>query len=203
MIHRYNLTMTLLRFLLRAAGFFLPLTPSFAAEMTFINMWQDGDRYHLSSESLIDAPPALVLSTLLDYENFYRISGGIKETRYVEPDTDGMPRAYTRVESCVLFFCRSIEKVERVIVVSPEEIVLDVDPKHSDFRYNHSRWQIKADGRGTRLGYDMVMEPDFWIPPLIGPWAIEKKLVSSAMTIARRLENMARTGKKLTDFNIQ
>lgn len=195
--------MQVFRLLLLAGALFLPILPLCAAEMTFIEMWEEGDRYHLRSESLIEAPPELVLSTLLDYENFYRISGGIKETRYVEPDTDGVPRAYTRVESCVLFFCRSIEKVERVIVVSSQEIVLDVDPEKSDFRYNHSRWLIKPNGKGTRLGYVMVMEPDFWIPPLIGPWAIKKKLASAAMTMAGRLEHMARTGKKLTDYNIQ
>jgi Polyketide cyclase / dehydrase and lipid transport len=195
--------MQVFRLLLLAGALFLPILPLCAAEMTFIEMWEEGDRYHLRSESLIEAPPELVLSTLLDYENFYRISGGIKETRYVEPDTDGVPRAYTRVESCVLFFCRSIEKVERVIVVSSQEIVLDVDPEKSDFRYNHSRWLIKPNGKGTRLGYVMVMEPDFWIPPLIGPWAIKKKLASAAMNMAHRLEHMARTGKKLSDFNIQ
>jgi hypothetical protein len=195
--------MQIYRFLLLAGAFFLPILPLCAAEMIFIDMWEEGDRYHLRSESLIDAPPELVLSTLLDYQNFYRISGGIKETRYVEPDTDGVPRAYTRVESCVLFFCRSIEKVERVIVVSPHEILLEVDPENSDFRYNNSRWLIKPNGKGTRLGYVLVMEPDFWIPPLIGPWAIKKKLASAAMTMAGRLEHMARTGKKLTDYNIQ
>ena len=195
--------MKFFRHALLVAGIFLPIMQLYAAEITINEMWQEGDRYHLRSESIIDAPPALVLSTLLDYENFYRISGGIKETRYIEPDTDGVPRAYTRVESCVLFFCRSIEKVERVIVVSPQEIVLDVDPQRSDFAYNHSRWLIRPEGKGTRLGYEMVMEPDFWIPPLIGPWAIKKKLASAALNMARRVEHMARTGKKLSEYNIQ
>jgi hypothetical protein len=191
------------RLLLLFGSLLLPLHQARAAEMEYIDMWEVGDRYHLRSESLIDAPPSLVLSTLLDYENFYRLSGGIKETRYIEPDVDGVPRAYTRVESCVLFFCRSLEKVERVIVHAPDEIELEVDPERSDFIYNHSRWSIKPEGKGTRLGYEMVMEPSFWIPPLIGPWAIKRKLASSALTMAGRLERMARTGQSLQDLSIR
>ncbi len=181
----------------------LPALSAWSAQMNFIDMWKEGDRYILRSESYIEAPPQLVFDMLMDYENFYRISGGIKETRFLAPDIDGTLRAYSRVESCVLFFCRSVEKVERVTVVSPREILLEAIPEESDFRYNHSRWLIHPEGSGTRLGFEMDMEPDFWIPPLIGPWAIKKKLESSAMTMARRVEEMARTGKKLTDYDIQ
>jgi hypothetical protein len=191
------------RSLLVLAAALFPVLNAPAAEMRFNDMWKEGDRYYLRSESYIEAPPGLVFETLLDYENFYRISGGIKETRFLAPDADGRMRAYSRVESCVLFFCRSVEKVEHVTVVSEQEIVLDSIPELSDFRYNHSRWLIRPEGTGTRLGFEMDMEPDFWIPPLVGPWAIKMKLESSAMTMARRVEEMARTGRKLTEFNIK
>lgn len=195
--------MTIVRSVFILLALLLPATGAWSAEMNYIDMWKEGDRYILRSESYIEAPPQLVFDTLMDYENFYRISGGIKETRFLAPDIDGTLRAYSRVESCVLFFCRSVEKVERVIVRSPREIVLEVIPEESDFSYNHSRWLILPDGSGTRLGFEMEMETDFWIPPLIGPWAIKRKLESAAMTMARRVEEMARTGKKLTDFEIQ
>jgi len=180
----------------------LPVT-GLAAEMKYIDLWMEGDRYVLRSESFIAAPPELIFDALLDYENFHRISGGIAETRYLEPDADGTPRAYTRVESCILFFCRSVEKVERVIVVSPNEIRLEVDPEQSDFDYNQARWLIHPQDDGTRLAYELEMEPGFWIPPLIGTWVIKQKLESTAMNIAGRLEYLARTGKSLADLDIK
>ena len=82
--------------------------PAFTAEMLHMELWEKDGVYHLRSASIINAPPELIISTLLDYNNFYRLSGGIKETRYLDPDSDGVPVALTVVESCVLFFCKQI-----------------------------------------------------------------------------------------------
>jgi Polyketide cyclase / dehydrase and lipid transport len=181
----------------------LHATAIHAAEMLYINLTEDENLYHLRSASTIDAPPDLIIKTLLDYDNFHRLSGGIKETRYLEPDPDGTPVAYTLVESCVLFFCKQIKKTERVLLSTDSEIVLEVDPSRSDFKFMHSRWNVKQVSGKTLLTYDMDMEADFWIPPLIGPWAIKRKLHSSAMNMARRMEKMAKTGIPLSEFKIQ
>ena len=174
-----------------------------AAEMLHMKLWTENNQYHLRSSSTIKAPPELIFNTLIDYNNFYRLSGGIKETRYLIPDPDGTPVAFTLVESCVLFFCKQIKKTERVLVSSNSEIVLEVDPARSDFKFMHSRWSVKEEGGQTILTYDMDMEPDFWIPPLIGTWALKRKLYSSAMNMARRMEKMAKTGIPLHEFKIQ
>ncbi len=168
-----------------------------------MELWETDDQYHLRSASTINAPADLIIETLLDYNHFYRLSGGIRETRYLDPDPDGTVVAFTLVESCVLFFCRQIRKTERVLVSSNSEIVLEVDPARSDFKFMHSRWSVKEEGGQTLLTYDMDMEPDFWIPPLIGTWALKRKLYSSAMNMARRMEEMAKTGIPLREFKIR
>ena len=168
-----------------------------------MKLWEENSQYHLRSASIIDAPPELIINTLLDYNNFYRLSGGIKETRYLDPDPDGVPVALTVVESCVLFFCKQVKKTERVVFASSSEIVLEADPSRSDFKFMHSRWGVKKQGPVTILSYDMDMQADFWIPPLIGTWAIKRKLYNSAMNMAHRMEWMAATGTPLNQFNIQ
>jgi hypothetical protein len=181
----------------------LHATAIHAAEMLYINLTEDENLYHLRSASTIDAPADLIIKTLLDYNNFHRLSGGIKETRYLDPDPDGTPVGYTLVESCILFLCKQIKKTERVLVATNNEIVLEVDPSRSDFKRMHSRWSVKQKGGRTILTYDMDMEPDFWVPPLIGTWAIKRKLESTAMNMARRMEKMAKTGIPLSEFKIQ
>lgn len=176
---------------------------SLAAEMLQMELWEENNVYHLRSASIINAPPELIISTLLDYNNFYRLSGGIKETRYLEPDPDGVPVALTVVESCVLFFCKQLIKTERVLHPSNNEIILEADPTRSDFKFMRSRWSVTEIGGSTVLSYDMDMQADFWIPPLIGAWAIKHKLYSSAMNMAQRMEMMARTGTPLNKFKIQ
>ena len=176
---------------------------TYAAEMLHMEFWKQDNQYHLRSASIIDAPPKLIIDTLLDYSHFYRLSAGIKETRYLDPDPDGTPVAFTLVESCVLFFCKQIKKTERILFASHSEIVLEADPLRSDFKFMYSRWSTRIEDGQTILSYDMDMEPDFWIPPLIGTWAIKRKLYNSAMNMARRMEKMASTGTPLSEFNIQ
>ena len=176
---------------------------SLAAEMLQMEFWEEDNVYHLRSASIINAPPELIISTLLDYNNFYRLSGGIKETRYLDPDPDGVPVALTVVESCVLFFCKQLTKTERVLHRSNNEIILEADPTRSDFKFMRSRWSVSKMGGSSVLRYDMDMQADFWIPPLIGAWAIKHKLYSSAMNMAQRMEMMARTGTPLNKFKIQ
>ena len=182
---------------------FLFTHSSLAAEMLQMELWEENNVYHLRSASIINAPPELIISTLLDYNNFYRLSGGIKETRYLDPDPDGVPVALTVVESCVLFFCKQLIKTERVLHPSNNEIILEADPTRSDFKFMRSRWSVREMGGATVLSYDMDMQADFWIPPLIGAWAIKHKLYSSAMNMAQRMEMMARTGTPLNKFKIQ
>lgn len=177
--------------------------PSSAAEMLQMKLWEEDNRFYLRSSSIIDAPADLIFKTLIDYDNFHRLSGGIKLTRYLQPDPDGTPVAYTLVESCVLFFCKQIKKTERIYIKSPNEIELIADPQRSDFVYMHSRWRIQKQGKQSILSYDMEMQPDFWIPPLIGLWALERKLHNTAMNMARRLEQMAATGTPLSQFKIK
>lgn len=66
-----------------------------------------------------------------------------------------------------------------------------------------SRWTIKKYGKQSLLTYDMDMQPDFWIPPFIGTWALERKLHTTAINMAQRLEEMAATGTPLSDFKIK
>ena len=199
---RYIASRLMQRFFLSSLLILL-VSPVNAAEMLHMEFWEQDNHYYLRSASAIEAPPELIFNTLLDYQNFYRLSGGIKETRYLEPDADGTPVAFTLVESCVLFFCRQVKKTERVIIRSDSVIELEADPERSDFKYLHGRWTISRKNNHTVLAYDMEMIPDFWIPPLIGTWALKRKLYHSAMNMAHRIEKLAASGTALSDFKIE
>jgi hypothetical protein len=58
--------------------------------------------------------------------------------------------------------------------------------------YARSRWELHEEDDGTHVVYAMEMEPSFWVPPVIGPWALKRKLASRAGDAADRLEQRAR-----------
>ena len=179
----------------------LAMAPRAAAiEVLEVTVDVDKKRYSLFGASIIDAPPDFVFETLIDYDNFHVLAGGIDETRFVNnPDDDGLI-GYTRIDSCILFFCRVVEKYERITATPNSEIATTVIPGKSDFLYNDTRWGLSQSGAGTRLTYAAEMEPTFWLPPLISRWAIRYKLRKTAESIGARIEYMYANGLTLDDI---
>lgn len=157
---------------------------------------KDG-RYYVSGISIIQASPEFVFQTIMDYDNFHKLAGGLAETRFVPSTVDGELLGYTRFESCLLFFCKTVEKLERIEATPHTEIRTEAFPEQSDFEINKTRWILTPEGDGTRLTYEAEFEPDFWMPPVIGSWAIRRKLVASAELIGLRIEYLAEHGLTL------
>ena len=44
---------------------------------------------------------------------------------------------------------------------------------------------------GTLLTYKFEMVPDFWVPPLLGPYLIKRALITGGRKAANRLEVIA------------
>ena len=166
--------------------------PVVAATIRNVEIDRVGDRYVLVSDTYLDAPQAAVFRVLTDYDQFERISSAFDESRFLGPDTDGTPLVYTRVEGCVWFFCKSLERVERLEFESPGYIVTTALPDRSDFIYSRSQWELSKDRDGTRVVYRLEMEPDFWVPPIIGPMIIKRRLVSGGADAVTRIENLAK-----------
>jgi hypothetical protein len=180
------------------------LSPSaIATEVLTVEVEIDGDIYRMHGESIIKAPAEFIFNVLTDYDNFHRITSGVADSRYLEPREDGVLVGYTRIDSCVWFYCRKFEKVERIWLDAPTEIVTEIIPEESDFKINDTRWTLRSVENGTLVIYDAEMDPDFWVPPVIGPWAFKKKLRSSAEAVGWRIEYLLESGKSLSEFGAE
>jgi hypothetical protein len=163
----------------------------YAATIRDVTMDHDGARYRLTSSTYMDAPREAVFRVLTDYERFDRISSVYAESRFLPPDDDGTTLVYTRVEGCVLFFCKSLVRVERMETEEPALIRTTADPARSDFRYARSEWHLEPESRGTHVVYEMELEPAFWVPPVIGPWIIKRRLLRDGVDAVARIEGLA------------
>ena len=179
-----------MRFRLLALGALAAGTAA-AAEIEQLTVERNGGRIEVLSVMLIEAPQALVFGALADYEQFPELSSRYKQSRFIEPAADGTPRIYTELEGCVWFFCRTIRRNSRLELFPDERIVATVEPEGSDLAFGREEWRLAADGGATRVTYTHEMEPDFWIPPVIGIWAIRRALESDALKAAGRIEDIA------------
>jgi hypothetical protein len=149
------------------------------------------ERYNLSSQAYVAATPENVYRVLADYDLFMQFTSAFVETYNLPPDREGRPRFYTRMEGCVLMFCKSFERRGHLLLEPHSEIVAIADPELSDFKYCRERWHLSPEGDGTVLTYTFEMEPDFWVPPVIGPYLIKRTLRDDGRDAIDRIEALA------------
>ncbi len=162
-----------------------------AAEIRQLTVEREKGLIKVASETYIDAPPVAVFEILSDYDGFHRISNVFTDTRYLERDENGNGRVYSKAEGCVLFFCTTIERVERLELTPATDIVATAIPEESDVEYSVAHWRFEPEGEGTSMIYAMEFRPSFWIPPVLGPMIIRAKLRSRGETAADRIEVLA------------
>lgn len=162
-----------------------------AANIEALSVDRSKGRIYISADIFIAAPRPGVFAALSDYERFSELSDRFVESRFVEPAEDGTPRIYTVVEGCILFYCRQVKRHARLEKDEFERIVVIAEPDISDLEYGREEWLLESTEDGTRILYTHVMDPDFWVPPVIGVWAIKRTLRKAALASAQRVESLA------------
>jgi hypothetical protein len=165
-----------------------------AATMDELDVTRQRGRYSLEASARLDATPESIYAVLTDFDDnaYSRISRAYKESRYLEPAADGTPVVYTRLEGCALWHCMSLERTERLETDAPYWIKSTVLPESSNFKHSTSEWMLERDGGGTKMIYKLDMEPDFFVPPVIGPWYLKRTLSHGGQRAVTRIERLAR-----------
>ena len=163
-----------------------------AAEMRSVEVDRIDGRYIMRSEVHFAASVEAVYSVFANYDLSEQFSGAIVESRNIEPEEGGAPGFYVRNRGCVLFFCKSFERYGYVEREPFKVIRAKVDPERSDFHLSNESWRFESEGDGTVVTYDLEFEPKFWVPPVIGPYMIKRKLEDDGGDAVDRIESIAR-----------
>lgn len=153
---------------------------------------RDGGTYRLEVDALVHASPTEVRARLTDYRHLKQLNGSIRSSEILEREIGGACRVRIVTRACVWFFCRTIEQVQLVRESGDGNIDVRVIPELSDFKSGSARFRIRAEQSGTRLMINSEIEPAFWVPPLIGPWLIKRKLHAEMLETVANLEAPAR-----------
>jgi hypothetical protein len=164
------------------------------AVILFTDVVHEAGAFHLTSTAVFEAPLASVYAVLADYDELARLSPTVAESEVLFRGSDDVPpRVRTVLRGCVLFFCRSVVRVEEMFLVPGRVITTRVLPELSDFRGGFAQWTFYAleDGR-TRVDMEVRVLPDFFIPPLIGPLAVRRQLITDGAHAVDRIDDYAR-----------
>lgn len=172
--------------------------PSLAYSENFIDdvtVFEDDGVYHIKVSSEIDADEHSVRDVLTDYVHIYRLSDSIIESKVIDTES-GITQVETQVLCCIPVFCKEVTRVEEVNNFATGNIHTRIIPGKSDFRSGHATWNIKPDGNVTRLSYSATLEPDFFIPPIVGTRMVIDNLRKEFSTTISRIQHIARVNEE-------
>lgn len=171
-----------------------PASPAcWAEEPIQASVERQGERFVLHSESLIRAPVSQVRAILSRFEELPRINDGIKSVQLLARRDNGEIRMRVSTEVCILLICLDWSWVQEVKTLANGDIEAVIVPAESDFREGWTRYRFRPEHGNTRLIFDASLVPNFWVPPALGPWIIERKLAREALETAQAVERLGRS----------
>ena len=167
-----------------------------AGEVMVAQVHHDRGLYRIELDMRLDAPKEAVWRLLTDYAEYGRLNDAIQHSEILARRGPADYRVRTITRACVYFFCKTVHQVQDVTEVEGRYISATVLPSLSDFRHGVARAYTWPDGERTRVRVLAEVEPDFWIPPLIGPWIISRKLQTEALETINNVERLAAPGRQ-------
>ena len=166
--------------------------PAWGADVRILDLHHDDNRYYISLEARIQAPPAAVFSVITDYDRIRDLHRRVKESRVISRIDARTTEVFTRLRGCIAaLFCRTIRRVERVTESPPDGLDARVVPEKSDFSFGEVRWRLTDTDEGTLLRYESEMVPDFWIPAILGDALVARSIERTTMQMIRSVEKLA------------
>lgn len=165
---------------------------AFAGSLDEVIVFEKDGVYHINVTAEIAATEEHVRQVLTDYEHVYRLNDSVIESKVLESSIDGKVQVQSLVLCCTTLFCREATRVDEISELESGDLQAVIIPEQSDFRSGTAVWEITPMGENTRLTYIASIEPDFFIPPVLGTQMVINNMRNEFKTTFYRIENIAR-----------
>jgi Polyketide cyclase / dehydrase and lipid transport len=156
-----------------------------------VEVTEQGGVYHINASVVINAEAEYVHQVLVDFVHIYRLNPSIIESDVLDTKDGQNTDVRTRVLGCAGYFCQELERVEKVRQLPSGDLVAEIVPEKSEFRSGKTVWHIEPMGERSRIVYESEMEPDFYIPPVVGKFMAKKSIHTEITTSFQNLEKIA------------
>lgn len=168
---------------------------SSAGEIKYAKAEHEGNVYRLNLTMEVEAGQEDLVALLTDHENFHQLSAVMIESGLVPDAPEDTTRRRLVVKTCIVFFCFKVVMVEDVEQFPEGRLVAVMVPEGSDFISGRAEWHVKPLGPDrSEIVYGFNLQPDFWVPPAIGPFFLKRKMIKEAKTSILRMESLAQHG---------
>ena len=170
---------------------------SLCADINTIEVSREKNRYHLHTNTTVYAKIDNVRRIITDYENLTLIIPNLKEIKLLNKSENERTTVSMLTEICVFFLCYNIRHVQTFHTVKDDILFSRIIPGLGNFQSGWMRWEIKEIDSNkmypvTQIILDIEMTPDFFVPPLIGPYQIKRKMLEITRATINNLEEKAK-----------
>ncbi len=158
--------------------------------------------YTVAFDMQLDADTAQVRALMTDYDHLDRLSDIVTNSRVLDVMANGDKRIQLDMHACVWIFCRMVHRVQDVTTLEDGDLRTRAVPERSDFSQAVERWHIEATPRGTRIRYNAQLTPNFFVPPLLGPYLIKQAIRRELLSAAQHLEALAPVHGRVADQHV-
>ena len=156
-----------------------------------IEITEQSGAYQIKVVAVLDAPAHYVRYVLTDYTHIYRLNPSIIESEVVERHDDGAVNVRTKVIGCAAYFCEELDRVEKVRQLPSGDLYAEIIPEQSQFKSGQTLWRVKELGDHCEVSYYSDMEPDVFIPPVVGKFLIKRSIREELQTSFANLEKIS------------
>ena len=173
------------------------LHPAAAAQHLAVRVTRHDAQFTITMRVALPAPPWAVFAALEDYGALPRYNPDIRSVRIERNGRPARLRVVTTFHACVLFLCRTLRQTALMTATAAVDggvIRAAIVPGQGDFRSGQARWQVRScrSGRDAScLQVHMNLRPAFWVPPLLGPWILQRKLAEEARRTVNGIKQLA------------
>ena len=159
--------------------------PAMAAPTIVVKAERDGGMVRLRATMQVDAVPLEVWDVLTDYEGQPGYMPGMTESRVITRNATGsvvalkgwMELLFLRFNFDIIYATRELQPhllTSRVI--------------RGNVKAMRNEYRLTPNDGGTRLDYIGEVEPEGWLPSVIGPFVIRRQVESSLESMAQEIE---------------
>jgi len=170
---------------------------SFCAVVNSVEVSQEKGVYHMHINMTVNADTDSVKKVITDYENLTLTNPYLKESELINKSEDERTTVSMLTKICIFLICYNIRHVQIFHPVNNGVLYSRIIPRLSDFKSGWLRWEIKEKDSNrispvTQIIFDTEITPDFFIPPVIGPYQMKKKMFEIAKATINNLEKKAK-----------
>jgi hypothetical protein len=172
--------------------FLLAFSNLYAGQVQSLSTVRTDGAYVFSIRVKINSGVAIIWPLIDDFTNLARMNNAIVNSSYLPSPDPLARRVQVKTHFCIWFFCKYINHVQDIVATDEHEVFTVILPAKSDFRAGWAKWKLTADRQANTsiLAIDMALVPRFWIPPVIGPYLIKRKLNAEGLETVQGLERL-------------